>query len=111
MHSSVTNPYVRVDEADDSKRDTPFCRRNGPGVGSHVGMIRQKTDHDGGDDVVLEREPKVARARRWCVFFYNDDYTTKWLVVHVLEQFFHMGSPVASACSRRQDAYARKVRA
>jgi ATP-dependent Clp protease adaptor protein ClpS len=60
-------------------------------------MSRQKTDHDGGDDVVIERDPKVARARRWCVFFYNDDYTTKWFVVHVLEQFFHMDEATATA--------------
>lgn len=49
------------------------------------------------DEVVLERDPKVARARRWCVVFYNDDYTTKWFVVHVLEQFFHMDETTATA--------------
>ncbi len=53
-------------------------------------------DHDGGDDVVLDRDPKVARARRYCVVFYNDDYTTKWFVVHVLEQFFHMSETSAT---------------
>ena len=52
-------------------------------------------DDDG--DVVLERAPKTARARRWCVVFYNDDYTTKWFVVHVLEQFFHMNETTATA--------------
>jgi ATP-dependent Clp protease adaptor protein ClpS len=50
-----------------------------------------------GDDVVVERDPKVARARRWCVVFYNDDYTTKWFVVHVLEQFFRMDETTATA--------------
>jgi len=54
-------------------------------------------DGDGDDDVVLERDPKVARARRYCVMFYNDDYTTKWFVVHVLEQFFHMNETTATA--------------
>jgi ATP-dependent Clp protease adaptor protein ClpS len=54
-------------------------------------------DGDGNGDVVLERAPKVARARRWCVVFYNDDYTTKWFVVHLLEQFFHMNETNATA--------------
>jgi ATP-dependent Clp protease adaptor protein ClpS len=49
------------------------------------------------DDVVLERDPKTARARRYCVVFYNDDYTQKWFVVHVLEQFFRMDETTATA--------------
>ena len=52
-------------------------------------------DNDG--DVVVLRAPALARARRWCVVFYNDDYTTKWFVVHVLEQFFHMNETTATA--------------
>lgn len=52
---------------------------------------------DDGGDVVLEQAPRTARARRWCVVFYNDDYTTKWFVVHVLEQFFHMNETTATA--------------
>lgn len=48
-------------------------------------------------DVVSAGEPEVRRARRWCVVFYNDDYTTKWFVVHVLEQFFHMNETMAVA--------------
>ncbi|MBS2011397.1 MAG: ATP-dependent Clp protease adaptor ClpS [Deltaproteobacteria bacterium] len=48
-------------------------------------------------DVILERDPKTARARRYCVVFYNDDFTTKWFVVHVLEQFFHMDETTATA--------------
>ena len=52
---------------------------------------------DGNNDVVLARDPKIARARRYCVVFYNDDYTTKWFVVHVLEQFFHMTETTATA--------------
>jgi ATP-dependent Clp protease adaptor protein ClpS len=54
-----------------------------------------KGDDDG--DVVIERDPSIARARRWCVIFYNDDYTHKWFVVHVLEQFFHMNETIATA--------------
>ncbi|AKU95613.1 ATP-dependent Clp protease adaptor protein ClpS [Labilithrix luteola] len=53
-------------------------------------------DDDGDGDVVIERAPKVGRARRYGVVFYNDDYTTKWFVVHVLEQFFHMNETTAS---------------
>jgi ATP-dependent Clp protease adaptor protein ClpS len=57
--------------------------------------MSQHEDNDG--DVVLEQEPKAGRARRWGVIFYNDDYTTKWFVVHVLEQFFHMNETTATA--------------
>jgi ATP-dependent Clp protease adaptor protein ClpS len=46
-----------------------------------------KGDLDG--DAVLERAPKVTRARKWAVVFHNDDYTTKWFVVQVLQQIFH----------------------
>jgi ATP-dependent Clp protease adaptor protein ClpS len=52
-------------------------------------------DDDG--DVVVVRDPSVARSRGWCVVFYNDDYTTKWFVVHVLEQFFRMDETTAMA--------------
>jgi ATP-dependent Clp protease adaptor protein ClpS len=52
--------------------------------------------HGDDGDVVLERDPKIARARRYAVIFYNDDYTTKWFVVHVLEQFFHMSETSAT---------------
>jgi ATP-dependent Clp protease adaptor protein ClpS len=55
----------------------------------------QKKDADG--VTVLERAPKIARARRWCVVFYNDDYTTKWFVVHVLQAFFHLSETSATA--------------
>jgi ATP-dependent Clp protease adaptor protein ClpS len=55
----------------------------------------RKVDADG--DTLLERVPKLARARRWRVVFYNDDYTTKWFVVQVLEQFFHMSETSATA--------------
>lgn len=54
-------------------------------------------DDDGDGDVEIEAVPRTARARRWCVMFYNDDYTTKWFVVHVLEQFFRMNETTATA--------------
>jgi len=52
-------------------------------------------DDDG--DVVLEEKRKTARARRWAVVFYNDDYTHKWFVVMVLERFFRMDETTATA--------------
>ena len=51
-------------------------------------------------DDVLEKEEsaeKPAKERRYCVVFYNDDYTTKWFVVHVLQQFFRMSETSATA--------------
>ena len=55
----------------------------------------RKGDRDG--ETLLERAPKIARARLWRVVFYNDDYTTKWFVVHVLQQFFRMSEATATA--------------
>ncbi|HTQ46636.1 MAG TPA: ATP-dependent Clp protease adaptor ClpS [Polyangiaceae bacterium] len=55
----------------------------------------RKRDADG--VTVLERAPKITRARKWAVVFYNDDYTTKWFVVEVLQQFFHMSETSATA--------------
>jgi ATP-dependent Clp protease adaptor protein ClpS len=69
-------------------------------------MPQDSTEHDYtcgmrkgdvGGVTVLERAPKVAHARKWLVVFYNDDYTTKWFVVHVLQQFFHMSESGATA--------------
>jgi ATP-dependent Clp protease adaptor protein ClpS len=60
-------------------------------------MSGPEKDHDSDGDLVVERAPTSARARRWCVIFYNDDYTQKWFVVHVLEQFFRMNETVATA--------------
>lgn len=54
-------------------------------------------DRDDDFDVVVEQKPKIARARRWCVVFYNDDYTGKWFVVMVLERFFRMDETTATA--------------
>jgi ATP-dependent Clp protease adaptor protein ClpS len=51
--------------------------------------------HD--DDVVLDQAPTSKKARRYLVVFHNDHYTTKWFVVHVLEQFFHMNETTATA--------------
>jgi hypothetical protein len=67
----------------------PGVRR---GASSDLHSIARMSGLEGDDDndVVLARDPDAARARRYCVVFYNDDYTTKWFVVHVLEQFFHM---------------------
>lgn len=59
-------------------------------------MPPKQPDHDGGSELVLERAPKVSRPRRYCVVFYNDHYTTKWFVVHVLEQFFYMNETAAT---------------
>jgi ATP-dependent Clp protease adaptor protein ClpS len=56
----------------------------------------EKND-DGLIDFVVDKKPKTARAKRYCVVFYNDDYTTKWFVVHVLEQYFHMTETTATA--------------
>jgi ATP-dependent Clp protease adaptor protein ClpS len=58
--------------------------------------IRLGLEEDGDTDVVVEKRPEVARARRFCVVFYNDDYTTKWFVVHVLQRFFHMDETAAN---------------
>ena len=53
--------------------------------------MRSAVRKDGADGLtVLEHVPRVARARKWAVVFYNDDYTTKWFVVSVLQQFFQM---------------------
>ncbi len=62
-----------------------------------VATITPGGGDDGDGDTVLERAPRTARAPRWCVVFYNDDYTQKWFVVHVLEQFFRMSETSATA--------------
>jgi ATP-dependent Clp protease adaptor protein ClpS len=48
-------------------------------------------------DVAVAVRPKLEKARRFCVILYNDDYTTKWFVVDVLERFFHLGEANATA--------------
>ena len=52
---------------------------------------------DGDTGLALQKKPKLEKARRYQVVFHNDDYTTKWFVVHVLEQFFHMSEASAHA--------------
>lgn len=47
----------------------------------------KKEQQDGGD-VLVERERKTERARRYSVIFHNDDYTTREFVVHVLMRYF-----------------------
>ena len=70
---------------DGEHREKLVATTRPPGVGDDEG------------DVLLERAPRTARAPRWCVVFYNDDYTQKWFVVHVLEQFFRMSETSATA--------------
>lgn len=55
-----------------------------------------RPDSDDGD-VIVERDTSAhaKKARRYCVVFYNDNYTTKWFVVHVLERFFRMSEGLA----------------
>ena len=48
-------------------------------------------------DVAVLIKPKLEKARRFRVVFYNDDYTQKWFVVDVLERFFHMNEDNATA--------------
>jgi ATP-dependent Clp protease adaptor protein ClpS len=60
-------------------------------------MARHPQKHDVAGVPVLERKPKVERARRYAVVFYNDHYTTKWFVVDVLMRFFHMSETSANA--------------
>lgn len=51
--------------------------------------------HEG--DLAVVTKPKVERARRYMVVFHNDDYTTKWFVVMVLREQFHMSEAGATA--------------
>jgi len=48
-------------------------------------------------DLAVATRPKVERAKRYGVVFFNDDYTTKWFVVDVLQRFFHMTEENATA--------------
>ncbi|MEO8799301.1 MAG: ATP-dependent Clp protease adaptor ClpS [Polyangiaceae bacterium] len=51
------------------------------------------------DGVLLAPKPaqKAAYERRYRVVFHNDDYTTRWFVVHVLQQVFRMSETAAVA--------------
>lgn len=70
-------------------------------MGSTHGSTRLSADENDedapGGDVLVVEEKKVRKARRWAVMFYNDDYTTKWFVVMVLQEYFRMGQAAASA--------------
>lgn len=52
-----------------------------------------RSDDEG---TVLEKKPRLRKAVRWCVVFHNDDYTTKWFVVEVLQIFFRMDETTAA---------------
>jgi ATP-dependent Clp protease adaptor protein ClpS len=54
------------------------------------------TPDDLDTDLDVDLESEVARARLYRVVFHNDDYTAKWFVVHVLEQFFRMNESQAT---------------
>jgi len=61
-------------------------------------MSNDPKRRDGGDgDLAVKRERKVEKAKKYQVIFYNDNYTTKWFVVDVLERFFHMDETSAMA--------------
>ena len=54
---------------------------------------KEREDKEG--DLAVKRERKTEKVRRYQVIFHNDDYTTKWFVVLVLEKFFHMSETTA----------------
>lgn len=54
---------------------------------------KEREDKEG--DLAVKRERKTEKVRRYQVIFHNDDYTTKWFVVMVLERFFHMSETTA----------------
>jgi ATP-dependent Clp protease adaptor protein ClpS len=62
-----------------------------------VSKSETKTHPQPAGDLAVATRPKLERARRYRVVFYNDDYTTKWFVVFVLERFFHMTEANATA--------------
>jgi ATP-dependent Clp protease adaptor protein ClpS len=56
-----------------------------------------KKHDDGGTVLETKKKPKLEKAKKYMVVFHNDDYTTKWFVVDVLERFFHMSEASATA--------------
>jgi ATP-dependent Clp protease adaptor protein ClpS len=61
-------------------------------------MAHDPTRRDDADgEVILQQKatPNSERVRRFQVVFHNDDYTTKWFVVDVLQRFFHMSETSA----------------
>ncbi len=55
---------------------------------------KRQSDEEG--DLAVKTARKTERVRRYMVVFHNDDYTTKWFVVMVLMQFFHMTEEAAT---------------
>jgi ATP-dependent Clp protease adaptor protein ClpS len=61
-----------------------------------LGMASDPTKREDADgELILQQKPKIERVRRFQVVFHNDDYTTKWFVVDVLQRFFHMSETSA----------------
>ena len=56
---------------------------------------KKREDLDG--DLAVKQERKTKKARRYRVIFHNDHYTTKWFVIMVLKQFFHMSEATATS--------------
>jgi ATP-dependent Clp protease adaptor protein ClpS len=54
---------------------------------------KRRADEDG--DLAVAKKRKLEKAKRYQVVFHNDNYTTKWFVVDVLERFFHMDETAA----------------
>jgi len=50
----------------------------------------------GGQQTVLERDPKLKRPKLWRVILHNDDYTTMEFVVWVLQVVFHKDESAAN---------------
>ena len=76
---------------------TPLPARPGLRYATRAVASDPKKREGDGVDLAVRPERKVERARRYRVVFYNDDYTTKWFVVDVLMQFFHMSETMATA--------------
>lgn len=66
-------------------------------ISRFVASADPKTGNDVLDKPAEKVAPKIAKDRRYRVVFHNDDYTTKWFVVMVLQQFFHMSETAAAA--------------
>lgn len=61
-------------------------------------MANDPKRREGSDTgLAVKKKPKLEKARRYQVLFHNDNYTTKWFVVDVLERFFHMNEASAYA--------------